>query len=234
MMMPTSMKSFLAVAALAFACSLVGPRPMVAQDEQGKAESAAATQPAAGTPVAEPAPVGTTETQPRTSEPPTAESIRERARQAAIQDQQSPTAPPRNLRKVGDHWTPYNPPDPESFPPDATLHIIVKGETLWGLADLSYNDPYLWPQLWDQNRYITDSHWIYPGDPLLVPPRPRVVTPTGSGVPSEIVPPGQEGAAASSLDPFDEGDGLEGPLAAETPAGKPGPEGPAADLSSGD
>src|SRR3989475_208975 len=96
------------------------------------------------------------------------------------------TLPPTNLKKVGDHWTPYDPPDPESFPPDATLHIIVPGDTLWDLADLVFGNPYLWPQIWNENRYITDSHWIYPGDPLLLPARPTVV--------SEVVPQGQEGA----------------------------------------
>ena len=96
------------------------------------------------------------------------------------------TLPPKNLKKVGDHWTPYDPPDPESFPPDATLHIIVPGDTLWDLADLVFGNPYLWPQIWNENRYIQDSHWIYPGDPLLLPARPTVV--------GEIVPQGQEGA----------------------------------------
>src|SRR5262245_33558923 len=44
---------------------------------------------------------------------------------------ETPTAPPKNLRKVGDHWTPWSPPDPESFPAGATVHIIVPGDTLW-------------------------------------------------------------------------------------------------------
>ena len=99
------------------------------------------------------------------------------------------TLPPKNLKKVGDHWTPYDPPDPESFPPDATLHIIVPGDTLWDLADLVFGNPYLWPQIWNENRYIQDSHWIYPGDPLLLPARPTVV--------GEVVPQGQEGAPAT-------------------------------------
>jgi hypothetical protein len=78
------------------------------------------------------------------------------------------SVPPKNLRLVGDHWTPYNPPDPASFPAGAKVHIIVPGDTLWALAAHYYGDPYLWPQLWEQNTYITDAHWIYPGDPLLI------------------------------------------------------------------
>lgn len=78
------------------------------------------------------------------------------------------TAPPKNLHLVGDHWTAYDPPDPALFPEGATVHIIERGDTLWDLAQTFYGDPYLWPQLWEKNTYITDAHWIYPGDPLLV------------------------------------------------------------------
>lgn len=78
------------------------------------------------------------------------------------------TTPPKNLHLVGDHWTAYNPPDPATFPQGAKVHIIERGDTLWDLARTYYGDPYLWPQLWEKNTYITDAHWIYPGDPLLV------------------------------------------------------------------
>jgi hypothetical protein len=80
------------------------------------------------------------------------------------------TRPPTNLKKVGDHWTPWDPP---AAGPDA--YIINKGDTLWDLAQRWLGDPYLWPQIWDENRYILDSHWIYPGDPLVVPGKPTVV-----------------------------------------------------------
>lgn len=78
------------------------------------------------------------------------------------------TTPPRNLHLVGDHWTAYDPPDPAIYPEGAKVHIIERGDTLWDLASTYYGDPYLWPQLWENNTYITDAHWIYPGDPLLI------------------------------------------------------------------
>lgn len=78
------------------------------------------------------------------------------------------TRPPAKLHRVGDHWTAYNPPDSASFPAGARVHTIARGETLWGLAQQYYSNPYLWPQLWEANTYITDAHWIYPGDPLLI------------------------------------------------------------------
>ena len=75
---------------------------------------------------------------------------------------------------MGDHWTPWDPPAPG---PDS--YLIQKGDTLWDLSQKWLGDPYLWPQIWDENRYILDSHWIYPGDPLKVPGMPTVVPPGG-------------------------------------------------------
>lgn len=75
--------------------------------------------------------------------------------------------PPQDLHQVGDHWTAWNPPVP---PEGAQVHVIQAGDTLWDLAKKFYQDPYLWPQLWENNRYILDAHWIYPGDPLVLGP----------------------------------------------------------------
>src|SRR5437763_9973733 len=76
--------------------------------------------------------------------------------------------PPRDLHQVGDHWTAYNPPDPSTYPAGAKTHTIKRGDTLWGLAQQQLGNAYLWPQLWESNTWITDAHWIYPGDVLLV------------------------------------------------------------------
>lgn len=73
--------------------------------------------------------------------------------------------PPADLHWTGDHWTAWQPPSP---PAEAQVHVIQQGDTLWDLAGQFYGDPYLWPQLWEQNQYILDAHWIYPGDPLVV------------------------------------------------------------------
>src|SRR5207253_178997 len=76
--------------------------------------------------------------------------------------------PPRELHKVFDHWTAYNPPDPASYPAGAKTYTIKPGDTLWALGKQFYGNSYLWPQLWETNTWITDAHWIYPGDVLLV------------------------------------------------------------------
>ena len=92
--------------------------------------------------------------------------------------------PPKILKKVGDHWTPWDPP-----PAGADSYIIERGDTLWGLAGKWLGDPHLWPQVWDKNRYVLDSHWIYPGDPLSVPGKPSVVPPEGPKETVESQPP---------------------------------------------
>ena len=106
------------------------------------------------------------------------------------------TRPPKNLKLVGDHWTPWDPPQASQ-----DSYIIQKGDTFWDLAGKWLGDSYLWPQVWDQNRYVLDSHWIYPGDPLMVPGKPNVVPPEG--------PPAAEGT--------------EQPPAEETVAEQPAP-----------
>jgi hypothetical protein len=93
---------------------------------------------------------------------------------AVFSQEESSPVPPKDLKLVHGHWTAWDSPAPG---PDS--YIIVKGDTLWDLAEKWLEDPYLWPQIWDENRYIQDSHWIYPGDPLVVPGRPTVVPPEG-------------------------------------------------------
>jgi hypothetical protein len=80
----------------------------------------------------------------------------------------SSSHPPRELHRVGEHWTAYNPPDPATWPPGSKTYTIKQGDTLWGLAQQFFKNAYTWPQLWESNTWITDAHWIYPGDVLLI------------------------------------------------------------------
>jgi hypothetical protein len=91
------------------------------------------------------------------------------------EDQQVTTPPPEEQppaqtneeTKVAKHWSKYK--YPETMPPGTKVHIIIKNDTLWDLAKKYLNNNFLWPKIWELNKYITNSHWIYPGDPLTIP-----------------------------------------------------------------
>lgn len=102
------------------------------------------------------------------------------------------------------HWSRYQ--YPETIPDGATYYIIVRGDTLWDISRRFLRNPYLWPQIWNANRYITDAHWIYPGDPLIIPDIAVVTDRAGEegmgledeGLPREAEP---TGSAADALVP---------------------------------
>ena len=52
------------------------------------------------------------------------------------------------------------------------VYVIKKGDTLWDLSDEFLKDPYLWPELWQRNQYITNPHLIYPGNSLRLHGKP--------------------------------------------------------------
>lgn len=139
--------------------------------------------------------------------------------------------PPKDLHLVGDHWTAWNP--PESYPEGSNVHVIVRGDTLWDLAQKYYGDPYLWPQLWEQNRWIEDAHWIYPGDPLLLGLEvgPGDVTDDGTLEGGMVVE--EPSSDTGEDDETGVGEGFRGIVSAKEAMGEPHPLGYSSDLECG-
>lgn len=63
-------------------------------------------------------------------------------------------------------------------------HVVVKGDTLWGISGKFLQHPWCWPQVWEMNREdIRNPHWIYPGQIVYfdrAAGRLRLGRPTGS------------------------------------------------------
>jgi hypothetical protein len=47
---------------------------------------------------------------------------------------------------------------------NSDTHTVRKGDTLWGICDYYFRNPYQWPRIWSYNPQIQNPHWIYPGD----------------------------------------------------------------------
>ncbi len=82
--------------------------------------------------------------------------------------QDAPTGLQTGPATIAPHWT-KNPSYPTSIPEGVAFHVVARGDTLWDISATYLKSPYLWPQIWDQNKHIRDAHWIYPGDPIVLP-----------------------------------------------------------------
>jgi len=67
-------------------------------------------------------------------------------------------------------------------------YVIQPGDTLWDISTRFLGDAQVWPELWSYNEYITNPHWIYPGNRIyfrlgdaLNPPSAGVSEPVSDG-----------------------------------------------------
>ena len=77
----------------------------------------------------------------------------------------------------------------------AQNHAVIKGETLWGIAQQFLSNPFRWPEIYNLNKStIANPHWIYPGQLLRLPG--GLVT----GVTVTVTPPGGVPPVAATPD----------------------------------
>jgi hypothetical protein len=70
-------------------------------------------------------------------------------------------------------------------PPEGLVHTVVEGDTLWDLAAKHLGSPWKWTEIWERNRFVTNPHYIYPGNRIVIfPPGPVAVA-----IPEEIPAP---------------------------------------------
>ena len=55
----------------------------------------------------------------------------------------------------------------ESDTTQSRVYIIQAGDTLWDISSAFWQKAQEWPRMWSYNTYITNPHWIYPGNTIL-------------------------------------------------------------------
>lgn len=124
----------------------------------------------------------------------------------AAQDPKPATGPaaatearPGETVQIPAHYSRWSYPQEVTIPEKSQLYLVGKGDTLWDLGHHFLGNPFAWPQIWEQNKWIKDPHWIYPGDPLVIPVEKQVIATATS--PATEPPPEVAGLRPDRIKP---------------------------------
>jgi hypothetical protein len=71
-----------------------------------------------------------------------------------------------------------------------STHTVKVDDTLWDIAQMYYQNPFLWPYIWRANlSKIQDPHWIYPDQVFVIPPSPEAIASAPDTTTPTYVPP---------------------------------------------
>ncbi|MEN6621435.1 MAG: LysM peptidoglycan-binding domain-containing protein [Smithella sp.] len=48
-------------------------------------------------------------------------------------------------------------------------HKVIKGDTLWDIANTELENPFFWPKIWKENTWLKNPHRIYPNQIVKIP-----------------------------------------------------------------
>ncbi|MBL0349921.1 MAG: LysM peptidoglycan-binding domain-containing protein [Elusimicrobia bacterium] len=124
-------------------------------------------------------------------------------------------------------------PAAEAAAPDAAIdgtYKIVKGDTLWNLANTYLKDPFLWTKIWEANKAtITNPDLIYPDQQVVIPSvsAAQMMAETPAAPPAEKSPAADAGpvaeTASTTVQPVEEAAAPDTPDALPAPAENPKP-----------
>jgi LysM repeat protein len=81
---------------------------------------------------------------------------------------------------------------------------VEKGDTLWSICEKYYGDSDLWPKLWQMNPFITNPHFLNPGDVITLIEKDSLEKPADTAMkPATPEKPLMKGIDVSSLTKFE-------------------------------